>query len=821
MDSNLDLIKFASLLHDIGKFYQRKDNQGPSNKAYDSKYDKLSINDYGKNGAHGKWSADFVSKFYDDEVENLVLYHHNPSKSIDDNLCKIIQKADHHSSSERNDSETEQKVLESPLISIFSTVNDSKEYYVPLKELDIDDSIYPKENKDMSGHNLQPDYKTLWAKFYKEFEKINPNDFDTVLALMRKYTSTIPSAAYKSVSDISLYDHSKTTAALATCRYLFSLEEKLFKTKDEQEVYLVINGDISGIQKFIYKISTPEDAQSGMSKRLRGRSLYLTLLSEAVTSRIINDLGLNASNVIFCGGGRFTIIAPNTDKVKISLDSIRDDLNNFFINKFNAELYLSLVTQEACGDDLKNFNNILDKLNAKFNSDKKHKFVNNLDKVFEIEQKVNYDDLCPVCGNKLEKTNEDFCFECQDHEELGQKAANANYILRYGADFELEDSSFFIDFLKVGFIFKKSSSDVLKIVQANPDVKFTVYKLNDTNFLKLADNIKSDNVSFDFKFLGNNVPNIKGKPLYFQHLAQISKGADKLGVLKMDVDNLGTLFSEGFNHLDKGSSISKISSLSFYMDVFFSGVINNLVKKYRVYTSPEGLTDYTEIKLDFDNDKIMSVYKAESDSLKNATSTIYVNYSGGDDLLVLGPYDDIINFAHDFRSEFKKWTAQNPSINISAGITIVSSKFPIGKAADMAEGFLESSKNCGRDRITVFNEVLSWDSKGLEKGFDEIFEFANNLESYTENKQVSKGFVYSLLRIWESSFKHKKFNLSSKDDWDDDVHRRLSSKAFVPLFKYKLRLINDINIRNEIDKEGIKLMPWIKTPVSWVSLRLR
>lgn len=820
MNSNLDLVKFASLLHDVGKFYQRMDKQGSGKKAYDSSYDELSTSDYGENGAHGKWSADFVSKFYDDEVENLVLYHHNPSKSIDDELCSIVQKADHHSSSERNDSETKQKVLESPLISIFSRINDSDEYYIPLKELDIDDSIYPKEFKEMSGYNLQPDYKTLWAKFVKEFEMINPNDFDTVLALMKKYTSTIPSAAYKSVSDVSLYDHAKTTAALATCRYLYSLEDKLFKTKDEQKVYLIINGDISGIQKFIYKISTPEDAQSGMSKRLRGRSLYLTLLSEAVTSHIVDELNLNSSNIIFCGGGRFTLVAPNTDKVKDALNNIRNELNNFFIEKFDAELYLSIVSEEACGDDLTDFGQLIKNLNTKLNSDKKHKFVGNLEKVFEIEDNVNYDKLCPVCGNKLEKNTDSTCFECQDHEELGQKAANARYIIKYSADFELDESNFYIEFLKTGFVFKKADKDVLNLIKNNPDVRFTIYKLNDTDFLKLSKDIKSDNVSFDFKFLGNNVPNIKGKPLYFQHLAQISKGANKLGILKMDVDNLGTIFSDGFNHLEKGASISKISSLSFYMDVFFSGVINTLVNKYRVYTSPEGLDDYEEIKLDFDGD-IKSVYKADSDSLENSTSTIYINYSGGDDLLVLGPYDDIINFAYDFRTEFKKWTAQNPSINISAGITIVGAKFPIGKAADMAEEFLESSKSCGRDKITVFNEVLAWDTKELEKGFDEIFEFANKLEEYTEDKKVSKGFVYSLLRIWESKFKNKKHNLSSDDDWSDDVHNRLSSKAFVPLFKYKLRLINDKDVQEDIDKKGIKFMPWIKTPVSWVSLRLR
>ena len=89
-------LKFASLFHDIGKFYQRADNLGRSNHAYDSNYDKLDKSDYGNSGAHSKWSADFVKDNFDELVEDLVLYHHNPSKSMYPDLCKILQKADHH-----------------------------------------------------------------------------------------------------------------------------------------------------------------------------------------------------------------------------------------------------------------------------------------------------------------------------------------------------------------------------------------------------------------------------------------------------------------------------------------------------------------------------------------------------------------------------------------------------------------------------------------------------------------------------------------------------------------------------------------------------
>lgn len=816
-------LKFASLFHDIGKFYQRADNLGRSNPAYDSKYGNLTQNDYGQNGAHSKWSADFVKDKFDDLVEDLVLYHHNPSKSMYPELCKMLQKADHHSSKERIKSDEKNDVLITPLTSIFSRISLDDEaredYYVPLVELDFNKALHPREKKIMEGWNLVPEYQHLWAKFENEFEILENKDFETVLALLKKYTSTIPSAVFSSESDISLYDHLKTTAAIANCRYLYSKEDKLTQT-DNKEVYRIINSDISGIQNFIYKVQTPEDAQSGMSKRLRGRSLYLTLLTEAIASKIITDLNLDSSNILFCGGGRFTIIAPNTKKTEDLLDEVNFEVNKEFIRKFNAELFLNIVSTPACGVDLGNFDEVLSKLTQLLNENKKHKFINHLEDLFKTESELGYD-LCPVCGNPI--ANGVFCDDCAGHEQLGGEVANAKYLIKYVSNEEIPGSLFYPK-LNVGYIFKKGKKDISNIVNENDDVKFIVYKLNDTDFLDL--DIQSKNVSFDFKVIGNTIPNIDGNPLYFNHLAEISKGANKLGVLKMDVDNLGLIFSRGFNHLGEGAtSISRVSSLSFYLDLFFSGRINQIASRFGFTTDLPQDVECEVKEIDFVN-RDEEVYKTVVYKPKKAlakgqtTSTIHINYSGGDDLLVVGPYDDVIRFAQEFRNSFKKWTACNDSINISAGIAIVGPKFPIGKAALMADEELEKSKDCGRDKITVFGETLMWDSNGLEKGFDEIFDFAKYLEEKNETKEISRGFTHSLLNIWENNF-NKSINISNEKQWNQNIQNRILKKSYIPMFKYKLRLIKNREIRDNIDKNGIKFMPWIKIPVSWVSLRLR
>lgn len=786
---------------------------------------------------------------------DLVLYHHNHTKSNYPDLCSILKKADHHSASEREDIDDTQEVNKTPLISLFSKIvlegnGKVDEQYIPLNKLSLDDGSFnnlkPAAKKDTMGEwNLVPEYNRLWDEFNSEFELIqNKTDFNTLLALLKKYASTMPSAAYKSKSDISLYDHSKTTAALTVSRYLFNRDGDVKLTqKDDLNCYLAIEGDISGIQKFIFKISSPQEAQSGMSKRLRGRSLYLTLLCDAIATHIAEELELCEANILFCGGGRFTIIGPNTKMAKEKLAEIKSKLNKFFIDEFNAELYLALVSIECCGDDLAKFGQITRKLSNKLNEDKKHKFSDNLDDVFNFDEEIKYDDLCSVCGTPYPKKEDSVvCKTCKNHEKLGQNAANADYMIKCITD---KGEGYFIEPANVDYHFLNKSRDIADKINSWSKTckKVEVIKLNDTNFLDLANHEFESNVSFSFSFMGNTVPNLgrfadnhKYMPLYFEHLAKISNGANKLGVLKMDVDNLGLIFSEGLKEsYDENLGISRVSALSSQLDMFFSGFVNNIASEFKVYSKvfDEDKFDKKELEIQNDNEEIKEsvfVYKLkygcelsddEADKLKDyEIPTIHINYSGGDDLLVLGPYDDIIKFAQELRNTFKIWTASNPSINLSGGINIVSPKFPIGKAAITSEEYLDAAKSCGRDKITLFGEVVNWDTKDLFKGFDELFDFAVKLEDYCTNNRLSKGIVYSMLHLWQNNYKNLGL-LSNENKWDEDVHRRLSIKRFVPLFKYKLRLVKDKEVFEDLNKKGLKFMPWIKIPVSWVSLRMR
>lgn len=114
------------------------------------------------------------------------MYHHNPSKSINPELCVILQKADYHSSKECIGLDDESVM---PLTSIFSRISFDDEtgddHYVPLVELDFNKPLHAQNKDVMSEWDLVQKYEDILIKFEKEFENLENNDLETVLAILK------------------------------------------------------------------------------------------------------------------------------------------------------------------------------------------------------------------------------------------------------------------------------------------------------------------------------------------------------------------------------------------------------------------------------------------------------------------------------------------------------------------------------------------------------------------------------------------------------------------------------------------------------------
>src|SRR3990167_3664545 len=101
---------------------------------------------------------------------------------------------------------------------------------------------------------------------------------------------------------------------------------------------LLICGDLSGIQQFIYNISS----QNAL-KNLRARSFFVELLSEHIVQRILDSFQLHRIHLLFSGGGSFYILSDNQGDSCEKLAEITHSLETWFAKQFNGRLYAAIT----------------------------------------------------------------------------------------------------------------------------------------------------------------------------------------------------------------------------------------------------------------------------------------------------------------------------------------------------------------------------------------------------------------------------------------------------------------------------------------------
>jgi CRISPR-associated protein Csm1 len=211
----------------------------------------------------------------------------------------------------------------------------------------------------------------------------------------------------------------------------------------------------------------------------------------------------------------------------------------------------------------------------------------------------------------------------------------------------------------------------------------------------------------------------------FDDMAEAGKGGF-LGILRMDVDHLGAVFSIGIPK--EKQNISRIASLSSDMELFFTGYFQNLCK--------------IEFK-------------------KNT----YIAYSGGDDLFVAGAWDTVLDLACKVRKDFKAFTCQNKDMNISGGLFLCKGKYPIHRAAEQAEHLLndlaKENEKCEenlkgnitkRDAIAIFNHRMVWREfiDDLKRTGEDLIEA---IEGKSGQKKLKRTYLYKLFdlhRTWKT-----------------------------------------------------------------------
>lgn len=811
-----DEIYLAALLHDIGKFWQRADEHGSGKSQILSDYIKNSLryeicpeNQNGLSHKHVLWTAQFFEK-YNQVFRNLIqkgsmtkygdlmkisAAHHNPGNIYE----RIIQKADHYSAGmdrtmengwkdaeEENDDNWDafKRISMRP---IFSVIGENIETNIkaPVSPLNISDSFIEYKETEYN-------YRKLWDAFENEFELIQNANFkaftETLSALLEKYTTRIP-ASTRELPDVSLYDHLKTTAAFAICIYDF-LEKKNKVSANvtvEDKPFLLVGGDLSGIQKFIYTI-TPRRA----AKNLKGRSFYLNFLIDNIVNYIIDELNLYTGNIIYYSGGTFYIIAPNTKDTTEKLLWMSKNIEEKIFKYHKTELYLAVEYVQFGEEELfGNIGNIWHTLTEQLGQKKAQRFkniiINDYDRLFKPGENLKADGKrdCitgePITGKgiPLDKDNYDTLVNSYTYKqiELGQKLKEADFWIQskekieYWKDacFEPIELGYYNYFVSVEEIKKKETQ--LKSSADNIRIK----RINNIDFLEPVQKGIENIYSFTL-YGGNDYPKENENPKLFEELAGIkfkdaakeeklsSPGLVRLGILRMDVDNLGNIFKEGFRNYVK-PSFSRYSTLSRNLDIFFKGYLNTIW-----YSKPE-YKEYTQII-----------------------------YSGGDDLFIAGKWDVLIDMAVDVYDKFKTWTCNNENFGISGGIAVVPPKFPLLKSALLAAAEEQKAKN----------HKYEFNGNTKEKNSFSLFGFPFRWNEEMKKMINIKNEIKSLLdkEILAQNFPSDVFNLMNKAYPEIETVNKDKS------FKYKVKWLVAYNFKRAIQRhsdEEIKnfLNKWI------------
>lgn len=643
-----------------------------------------------------------------DRLLRVSAAHHAPLDLFE----RIIQKADHYSSGVDRDmqegsgwkdaaEEADEKwdqFKRARMRSVFEAVSlngkwmKPKDYKkkLPLHAISTGADFFPADTNLPAD---EADYQKLWSDFQTDLHFIQNRTLhsfnDSLLYLLEKYTSRIPSST-QHLPDVSLYDHLKTTAAFALCLYDYMQDnESNDLPSPNEQPFALVGGALSGIQKFIYSI-----VAKGAAKNLKGRSFYLQLLMDNVVQLVTDDLGLQKGNIIYASGGGFYLLAPNTSDLPDKLQKLENTIAEKLFDYHGTELAMSLDFEAFGEKEIYNqteegghVGKVWQALGEKLSAKKGRRFAQLLKTSFArffepvpVSPETKRD---AITGEELGKQIEYLDKENREQPvnrytwqqiKLGQILRSADYwiISKEKLDY-FPKEVFCIDPIGLGLYNYLVDKDTLAVhenkLKASADNVQVLY-FNEQNFLEPLQ--KGINNVYGFAWYGgNDFPvNGYGEPKTFEELAGVTldqpnnrsnvkkeSGPEltRLGVLRMDVDNLGAIFRRGLQPSKR--SFSRYSTLSRSLDWFFKGYLNTLWR--------------------------------ENEQYKEFTQIIY---SGGDDLFIVGKWDVLIKMAADIQSAFKRWVCENPEMTLSGGMASVGPRFPILKSAAYSEVFEKAAK---------------------------------------------------------------------------------------------------------------------------------
>jgi CRISPR-associated protein Csm1 len=695
---------------------------------------------------------------------------------------------------------------------IFDSVNLSDEpwkqktqqNYHPLQAINNDTKQYPDIPYPLKSQPTSEEQDKFKAEIKQALGNIlNDQENWTNLSLLMLILEKFGSCLSFGETDVALVDMARTTAALAVALW----------DNPTQEISLIA-GDLSGIQNFIYNISS-----EGALKSLRARSFYLELVTEEVVQQLLDKLNLPRTNIIYAGGGNLYILAAASAENQQIVREIRQQFNKWLLTEFQGKVFLALDCLNFPLPELKSkFAEHWTQATKNLAVHKSRKFAENeLNKLLKPRPSH---EPCRVCHrddvetlkplNSQEPDSVLACGTCRSMFDLGSELFGVTAIVR-STNQEVKNALHTLKFGEINYHLFQN----WKQIDKDADL---VLLVNDWNL-----------EHYQFKFLKNPAPLLLGnyakkseetsenlkQPTGFMRageMADKAEGANRVGYLRMDVDKLGQIFAKG---LGEKRNLTTLAGLSRQMSYFFKVYLNSLADERN-----NNLPD-----------------KIKPKQPKHDKLNVLFIYAGGDDLFISGAWNEIVEFAFDIYQSFRTYTGNNEDITLSGGISIDDIKFPLYQAANSSGKAEDAAKENGRDSLGLFGEVFKWDEWLGKQNFNRldievkeylhseqapklfgVYPFVERLEQQDIGVNYSRNFVRNLLitaQIQENAL--KKFQEKQKSQEALGIRYYLH----LPKIAYTLaRLPKDV-LKDDDFRTSLKNpynAPYFRAIATWIEL---
>jgi CRISPR-associated protein Csm1 len=756
-------IILSALFHDIGKFIKQcrsleKDHEQLGKEFFENEEQLKSrlINILNNDGYNG--------------LINIIENHHYSENDIQRTFCD----AERLSTTEISAIPTEDLKNKSGkdnnhLYSVFNRIEFNNEFNNPHYfnqrpiNADVLEMILPvkEDEKNTMNYNSQ----TL-QKFTQELIAVlsvynKEDDFKILITfldiLLEKYFWCLPGYSGNCEPDISLYNHSRDTSALAL---------SLYRSSGRNKLNLIVC-EVPDIESYIFEFSN--------EKMLKGRTILVHILAAYFCDKILNYLDLTILNKIMDGGNKFFILAPENDSFEEIFNSIKKEFEEFLLRNFDYELRVNMISENFTANDERKFGEITEQANLKLRNaalspyERKYFYNGSVNEdSFVLNHLYNEDsDLikCFLTSKPIRRNREEYIEYLTSNDErirskvdklakiefnLGEKL-NHNDIIEFCEYENGKSDNCYAEII--------TDNDIVKIkknsfqIYSEPDIsklieKFNIIREKSENFLYIP--------CFKYIMYSNNFKDLK-------HLSESSKntgfrGFECLVLIKADINNLGLIISHGFNRNNRPgfNTISRITSLSSQVNYFFNDYLNIF--------------------------------------LKNKFPLGYIAFTNGDRLQIITHQSYVFELVKELNNSFNIFTCQNPVVNINFSVSHFKPDVPIRIIGEFAEQNLQQMKN-----------FITPDKDSLEDNFSsgETFIFdtkINNELLYPLNYYTNKLYEWCSKELSASNALKILRNLYYLAGLKRSFPEKNNTSKFIyhPLLTYQIRKLK--NIPDEVRK---------------------